>query len=124
MFSIRGDTVLDPFWGTGTTTLAAIAEEWGLLGVIAVVVVFGALTVRGLLVALAQHRFAFHALLAIGLSTLIAAQSLLIMGGVIRLVPLTGVTLPFMSYGGSSLLMTFVSAGLLLRLSSVEREVA
>jgi cell division protein FtsW (lipid II flippase) len=62
----------------------------------------------------------FHALFAIGLSSLIGVQSILIMGGVIRFLPLTGVTLPFFSYGGSSLLMSFVIIGLLLRLSSME----
>jgi len=66
----------------------------------------------------------FQALLAIGLSMLLGAQSILIMGGVIRLLPLTGVTLPFLSYGGSSLLMSFVIVGLLLRLSVYEKGVS
>jgi cell division protein FtsW (lipid II flippase) len=97
---------------------AALAEEWGLLGVIAVVGGFGLLTMRGLHASIIQHERPFYALLAIGLSVLIAAQSLLIMGGVLKLVPLTGVTLPFLSYGGSSLLMSSVMIGLLLRLSA------
>ena len=54
------------------------------------------------------------------LSALIAVQSLFIMSGVLKLVPLTGVTLPFISYGGSSLLINFVVIGLLLRLSTVD----
>jgi cell division protein FtsW (lipid II flippase) len=75
---------------------------------------------RGMRIAILHNGRPFHALLAIGLSTLLAVQSILIMGGVIRLLPLTGVTLPFLSYGGSSLLMSFVMIGLLLRLSAVE----
>jgi len=62
----------------------------------------------------------FRALLAAGLSVLLAVQSLLIMAGVLKLVPLTGVTLPFVSYGGSSLLTNFVIVGLLLVLSGEE----
>jgi cell division protein FtsW len=99
---------------------AAIAEEWGLLGVISVISVIMVLVVRGLRIATVQRGRPFQTLLAIGLSTLIAAQSLLIMGGVLKLVPLTGVTLPFLSYGGSSLVTNFVIVGLLLRLSAAE----
>jgi cell division protein FtsW (lipid II flippase) len=97
---------------------SALAEEWGLLGVIATIVCFALLVVRGLRVSTLQQERPFYALLALGLSLLIGVQSLMIMGGVLKLVPLTGVTLPFMSYGGSSLLMTFVNLGLLLRLSA------
>jgi len=96
---------------------AAIAEEWGLLGVLAVLVALAALVVRGMQIAV-RARQVFRALLAAGLSLMIALQSLLIMGGVLKLVPLTGVTLPFVSYGGSSLLTSFVIIGLLLVLSS------
>jgi len=99
---------------------AAIAEEWGLLGVIAVVFCTATLVMRGLRIAVAQRGRPFHTLLAVGLSTLIAIQTLLIMMGVLKLIPLTGVTLPFLSYGGSSLLTMFVIAGLLLRLSAGE----
>jgi cell division protein FtsW (lipid II flippase) len=99
---------------------AALAEEWGLLGVIVVLICVAVLVVRGMRIATLQSGSPFRALLAVGLSTLIGAQSILIMGGVIRLLPLTGVTLPFFSYGGSSLLMSFVLIGLLLRLSATE----
>lgn len=99
---------------------AALAEEWGLLGVIVVIVCVVALFIRGLRNGIEQHGRPFRALLAVGLSTLIATQSLLIMGGVLKVVPLTGVTLPFLSYGGSSLLASFVIVGLLLRLSVPE----
>jgi len=64
---------------------------------------------------------AFYALMTIGLSLLIGIQSLLIMGGVLKLLPLTGVTLPYISYGGSSMLVSFIIAGLLLRLSAEAR---
>jgi cell division protein FtsW (lipid II flippase) len=97
---------------------AAVAEEWGLLGVIVVVIAIASLVMRGLRTAVKQQSRPFHVLLSVGLSMLIATQSLLIMGGTLKLVPLTGVTLPFLSYGGSSLLMSFVMIGLLLRLSA------
>ena len=59
----------------------------------------------------------FERLLATGLTVLIGVQSFIIMGGVIRVLPLTGVTLPFMSYGGSSLIANYVLIALLLRIS-------
>ncbi len=100
--------------------LAAVGEEWGLLGVIVIVVCFGVLLVRGLRIGVAQRGRPFNTLLAVGLSALLTVQSLFIMSGVLKLAPLTGVTLPFMSYGGSSLLVNFVIVGLLLRLSTVD----
>jgi cell division protein FtsW (lipid II flippase) len=68
-------------------------------------------------IAALHYRAPFRLLLAAGIGTLFGVQSLLIMGGVVKLVPLTGVTLPFVSYGGSSLLSSFIMVGLLLRLS-------
>lgn len=100
---------------------AAIAEEYGLLGVLTVIAAVLIIVMRGLRLAVLHQERPFYALMALGLSLLIGVQSLLIMGGVLKLVPLTGVTLPFMSYGGSSLLASFVIAGLLLRLSAEER---
>lgn len=97
---------------------AALAEEWGLLGVIVVIACLAMLTLRGIRISLQYSGQAFHALFAVGLSILVGVQSLLIMGGVIKLIPLTGVTLPFFSYGGSSLLINFILVGLLLRLSA------
>jgi cell division protein FtsW len=99
---------------------AALAEEWGLLGVIAVVLALATLVARGMRIAV-RARQTFRALLAAGLSLMIGVQSLLIMGGVLKLVPLTGVTLPYVSYGGSSLLTGFVIIGLLLVLSSEDQ---
>ncbi|MCC6613627.1 MAG: FtsW/RodA/SpoVE family cell cycle protein [Anaerolineae bacterium] len=97
---------------------AAIAEEWGLLGVIAMLTSIAVLVARGMRTAARLNRRAYLSLLAAGLSLLIGVQSLLITGGVLKLIPLTGVTLPFMSYGGSSLVANFIIVGLLLRLST------
>jgi cell division protein FtsW (lipid II flippase) len=97
---------------------SALGEEYGLLGVCVLIATLGVFVMRGLRIAIQHQNRPFYALLAIGLSMLIAIQSFLIMAGVLKLLPLTGVTLPFMSYGGSSLLASFVMLGLLLRLSA------
>lgn len=99
---------------------AALAEEWGLLGVIVCVACVLTFVVRGLRIAVKENARPFNALLAVGLSIVLAVQSLMIMGGVLKLIPLTGVTLPYFSYGGSSLLVSFIMVGLLLRLSAGE----
>jgi cell division protein FtsW (lipid II flippase) len=96
---------------------AALAEEWGLAGVLAALGLLAALVLRGLHIAL-HARNPFNQLLAAGIAALTGLQALLIIGGVIKVIPLTGVTLPFLSYGGSSLVVQFVMVGLLLRLSS------
>jgi cell division protein FtsW (lipid II flippase) len=96
---------------------AAIGEEWGLLGVILVVACMVTLIMRGLKIAILHQDRPYYALLAVGLSALLAIQSVLITGGTLRILPLTGVTLPFLSYGGSSMLVSFIIVGLLLRLS-------
>ncbi len=98
---------------------AAIMEEWGLLGGIATLLIYLILLARGLRLA-SVARGNFRRLLAGGLTTLLGLQTLLIIGGVIKVLPLTGVTLPFLSYGGSSLLINFLIAGLLLKLSNDE----
>ncbi len=96
---------------------AAIAEEWGLIGSLSTVACFALLAHRGLRIA-SRARRAFDMYLAAGITVLLSAQSFLIMAGVGRLLPLTGVTLPLVSYGGSSLLMTSAMIGLLLYLSA------
>ncbi len=95
---------------------AAIAEEWGLVGSLGIVAAFALLAHRGMRIALLSER-PFRRYLAAGITILFSAQAFLIMGGVAKLLPLTGVTLPFVSYGGSSLLISSVMAGLLLFLS-------
>ncbi len=95
---------------------AAIGEEFGLMGTLAVVILFGVLTMRGFRAA-TRARAPFAQLLGAGLATLIGLQAWVIMAGNARLIPLTGVTLPFLSYGGSSLLTSFIAVGLLLQVS-------
>ncbi len=97
---------------------AAVAEEWGLIGVLTVLSSFAVLVMRGLQLAALWSEAPFRMLMAAGLSMLLAVQSLLIMGGVLKIIPMTGVTLPFMSYGGSSLLVNFALVGLFLVLST------
>ncbi len=99
---------------------AAIAEEWGLVGSLAVVTCFALLAFRGLRIA-SRARRQFRMYLAAGITVVCCAQAILIMGGVTKLLPLTGVTLAFVSYGGSSLLMSSVMIGLLLNLSARDR---
>jgi peptidoglycan glycosyltransferase len=95
---------------------AAIGEELGLLGTAAIVIAFLLMAGTGIRIALRAEP-PFEKLLAAGLTTILAVQSFVIIGGVIRLVPLTGVTLPFVSYGGSSLLANYVLLALLMRIS-------
>ncbi len=95
---------------------AAIGEELGLLGATAILIAFVLMIGAGLRIA-QQAGEGFDRLLATGLTTLLGFQAFIIMAGVTRLLPLTGVTLPFISYGGSSLLANYVLLALLLRIS-------
>jgi peptidoglycan glycosyltransferase len=96
---------------------AAIAEEYGLAGAVAVVAGFAMLVARAARAATLAHT-TFRTLLAGGIALVFGAQAIIIMGGNARLIPLTGVTLPFLSYGGSSLLVSFIMIGLLLQVST------
>lgn len=96
---------------------AAIAEESGLFGSIALLTLIGLLVGRSIHVAL-QAEDEFQRILVAGFAAYFGGQSLLIIGGNLRLLPLTGVTLPFVSYGGSSLLVSCFMLVLILRISS------
>jgi cell division protein FtsW (lipid II flippase) len=95
----------------------AIGEELGLVGALGLLLCYLLFVVRGYQVAL-RARDGFQQLLAAGLTTAIAAQALIITGGTTDLIPLTGITLPFVSYGGSSTLVNFAMVGILLRISA------
>jgi peptidoglycan glycosyltransferase len=95
---------------------AAIGEELGLVGASAVLLAYLLMIGAGLRIAL-RTDVAFERLLATGLTVLLGVQSFIIIAGVIRVLPLTGVTLPFVSYGGSSLIANYVLLALLLRIS-------
>lgn len=94
----------------------AIAEELGLIGSFALLAFIAVIVFRGLRIA-ALARDDFSALLATGLTVSLGLQALIIVGGNTKLFPLTGITLPFVSYGGSSILASFIMLGLLLSIS-------
>ncbi len=91
---------------------AAICEEFGILVGLMVILLYVVLFVRGLMLAM-RAQSSFHALLAVGAVTSLSLQTFMIVGGVIKMVPLTGVTLPFVSYGGSSMLSCMLMLGIL-----------
>ena len=99
----------------------SIAEEFGLIFSIALMAVYVLIIMRGLIVAM-NARTSFHSITAFGLVAMLGLQALLIIGGNTKLLPLTGVTLPLVSYGGSSLVSTFFSMGMLLGISSMNAE--
>ncbi len=96
---------------------AAIGEEFGLAGTLIIVALYGILTLRGFRVA-ARARHPFERFLAAGLTAGLVIQAWVIMAGNAKLAPIAGVTLPFVSYGGSSILTSFIALGLLLRISN------
>ncbi|MCB1247638.1 MAG: FtsW/RodA/SpoVE family cell cycle protein [Acidimicrobiia bacterium] len=99
---------------------AAVAEEMGLAGSLAVLAGFALLITAGFGIAI-RSRDRFRKYLAGGLSIVLALQAFIILAGVLRVMPITGITLPFMSYGGSSLVANMVIIALLLRVSDEER---
>jgi cell division protein FtsW (lipid II flippase) len=108
-----------PFAATDAI-LAVIGEELGLLGVSALLALYLLMIGRGLRVAVSA-RDDVGTLLAAGLTTILGLQTFVIVGGLIRIMPFTGITLPFVSYGGSSLLANYVLLAVLLRISDTTR---
>ena len=112
-FSDAGGETLIPYLNTDFI-YSALAQELGLVGVSALVLLFMLFCLRGFRIALLAQD-GFSKLLAVGLTFGFALQTFIIVGGVLRLIPLTGITLPFVSYGGSSVVANFILlAGLLL----------
>jgi len=101
---------------TSDMIFAAIGYQLGLMGTTVVAIGFLLLVGTGLRIA-QTARSDFARLVAVGLTTLLGFQAFFIMAGVTRLLPLTGITLPFMAYGGSSLITNYVLVALLMRVS-------
>jgi cell division protein FtsW (lipid II flippase) len=101
---------------------SVIAQEVGLVGTAAFLLVYMVFVLRGIRIALLAQD-GFSKLLALGLTFAFALQAFIIVGGILRIIPLTGITLPFVSYGGSSVVANFVLlAGLLLVSNRANRE--
>jgi cell division protein FtsW (lipid II flippase) len=96
--------------------ICMIGERWGLIGTLGVLVLYLILIARGLIAAVAT-REPFGRLLAVGIVTLLATQTIINVGMTVGVVPVTGITLPLLSYGGSSLLFTSLSMGLLMNVA-------
>jgi cell division protein FtsW (lipid II flippase) len=115
----RGRPEIVPFANTDFI-LSSVGEELGAVGVMALLVLYGLLIARGLRVALIA-RDGFGKLLAAGLACAFAIQLFVVAGGVLRVIPLTGLTMPFLAYGGSSMMANGALLGLLLRISDAGR---
>lgn len=98
---------------------SAICNEMGVLGGIGVILMYFVLVYRGFKIAISTTN-EFNKAVAFGISTMLGVQTFVIIGGVTNLIPLTGITLPFVSHGGSSMMSTFIMLGMLQAISSVK----
>ncbi|MEV0253271.1 FtsW/RodA/SpoVE family cell cycle protein [Streptomyces sp. NPDC050732] len=119
----QGNSDLIGFAANSDFILATFGEEMGLAGVMAILLIYGLIVERGIRTALAA-RDPFGKLLAIGLSGAFAIQVFVVAGGVMGLIPLTGMTMPFLAYGGSSVIANWALIGILLRISDTARRPA
>lgn len=130
LFGMATGGLLGTGWGRGYPQLvplahsdfilSSLAEELGLVGMLAILLLYLLLVERGLRAALGC-RDGFGKLLAVGLSFSIALQVFVVLGGITLLIPLTGLTAPFLAQGGSSLMASWITVGLLLRISDSSR---
>ncbi|MGW0706583.1 FtsW/RodA/SpoVE family cell cycle protein [Streptomyces sp. NPDC002643] len=119
----QGNSDLIGFAANSDFILATFGEELGLAGVMAILLLYGLIVERGIRTALAA-RDPFGKLLAVGLSGAFGLQVFVVAGGVMGLIPLTGMTLPFVAYGGSSVIANWALIGILLRISDTARRPA
>lgn len=119
----QGNSDLIGFAANSDFILATFGEELGLAGVMAILLIYGLIVERGVRTALAA-RDPFGKLLAVGLSGAFALQVFVVAGGVMGLIPLTGMTLPFVAYGGSSVIANWALIGILIRISDTARRPA
>ncbi|MET9763447.1 FtsW/RodA/SpoVE family cell cycle protein [Streptomyces sp. NPDC006372] len=119
----QGNSDLIGFAANSDFILATFGEELGLAGVMAILLLYGLIVERGVRTALAA-RDPFGKLLAVGLSGAFGLQVFVVAGGVMGLIPLTGMTLPFVAYGGSSVIANWALIGILLRISDTARRPA